>query len=73
VFALIYGTILVAAFLNAAHHAPDLPRITINVDSAQSESGRLLDHTDGYWYMFDSRHRLLAIPDDDAGTVEIFD
>lgn len=35
------------------------------------QQGRLIAHTDGYWYVFDRRGDLLAIPDAERDSVEI--
>jgi hypothetical protein len=54
----------------AALQTPPLPRVTMT-GSGKIE-GELIAHFDGFWYAFDNAGTLVAIPDEDAGTVRIY-
>jgi len=48
---------------------PPLPAVDIRGEEAAE--GALLAHTDGFWYVFDQEHELIAIPDDDIESVRV--
>jgi hypothetical protein len=62
----------VAAFMLAIPSKPPLPMVVIDIkDKDNNAVGRLLAHTDGYWYVFQERRyqpksELTAIPDDEV-------
>lgn len=59
--------VIIAAFLNSAVREPPLP--TVKFSKSSIAEGALLTHSEGFWYVFDSKGQLQAIPDDKAGSV----
>jgi hypothetical protein len=51
-------------------HRPPLPRVELT--GSHSVEGRLLTHAEGYWYIIEPDGHVVAIPDDEAKTTEIF-
>lgn len=47
---------------------PSLP--LVNFESATPKEGRLLAHTNGYWYVFDGQGTLVALQDAEVGDVK---
>jgi hypothetical protein len=63
VFAILAGIALTGTSL------PSLPVVAYEANSTQEE-GQLLAHREGYWYIFDMRGTLKAIPNDHVGDVK---
>ena len=61
--------ILLGSFLTFADNEPPLLYATTNFEEVPE--GRLVTHSDGYWYIFDDTGELRAIPDDEAGAVQV--
>jgi hypothetical protein len=66
----VFITVLyVGSAVNVAFSAPPLPPVEI---SATTETkGRLLAHTEGFWYVFNQEGDLIAIPDGEVKTVRV--
>lgn len=67
--AVLYIGVVVATFIAIADLDP--PLLHVSTESQQGDGNRLVAHADGYWHVFDKDGNLLAIPDDDAGTVRV--
>jgi hypothetical protein len=71
-FIAVSAAAFVAAFMLTIPSNPPLPMVEIDVkDKDKASVGRLLAHTDGFWYVFEihngqSEDRLTAIPDDNV-------
>ena len=59
----------IAAFVLSALRAPPLPNVQMT--GKEELQGVLLTHTDGLWYVFDQKGNLMAVPDDQAGVVQV--
>jgi hypothetical protein len=68
-FVVMFCSALLAAFMLTIVNKPPLP--TVKINGKQSEEGKLLTHTDGYWYVFDGENELIAIPDSEVDTVRV--
>jgi hypothetical protein len=64
---------ITAFLLTAVNHKPPLP--TVEIDEAVNIEGRLIGHTDGFWYVFARENNrdweLIATPDSEVETVRI--
>ena len=67
----IFGFVAVTAILQAAPLSPDLSRVIVDRPDGSAAAGRLLAHSDGYWYVFNSDGDLNAIRDDSVEHVTI--
>jgi hypothetical protein len=59
----------IAAFAFTLINQPPLPRVEVH-GSTTVESGRLLAHADGFWYVYNAADDLIAIRDDNVKTVK---
>jgi YD repeat-containing protein len=68
---LIIGVVwaFIAAFAFTLINQPPLPRVEVH-GSTTVESGRLLAHADGFWYVYNAADDLIAIRDDNVKTVK---
>ncbi len=69
------GSLLMTVF-NAGQREPPLPLVQLSVERPQQAAtlvqGRLLSHSNGYWYLFnESDGRLVAIPNESAKEVTV--
>jgi hypothetical protein len=71
--ALTLGLTFFAAFLLAFVSSPPLPAVDVSVDvnGSQGVEGTLLAHVDGYWYVFNPKGNLVAVPDDHVTNINI--
>jgi hypothetical protein len=64
---------LTAFLLTAVNHKPPLP--PVEIDKAVNTEGRLIGHTDGFWYVYsredNQEWELIAIPDSEVETVRV--
>jgi hypothetical protein len=63
------GPTFLAAFLLAFVGDPPLP--AVDVGGSQGTEGTLLTHVDGYWYVFEPKGTLVAVPDAHVTNVNI--
>ena len=68
-FALVTGLFYLSTSINvvleaSAHHDAGLPHVQIG-----SDDGRLISHSDGYWYILTSSGEIRAVPDSQATAV----
>lgn len=63
--AIIYLFAIVAAVLLTGTEGPSLPLVEFG--AGDRTEARLLSHSGGYWYFFDAKDGLSAVPDDEAG------
>jgi hypothetical protein len=61
----------VAVGLQGAAQDPPLYTVTISETANQTVDGKLLAHTDRFWYVFDSEKTLLAIPDSQVKNIRL--
>ena len=61
----------VAAGLQGAAQDPPLYTVTVSETTNQIVDGKLLAHTDRFWYVFDSEKTLLAIPDSQVKNIRL--
>jgi hypothetical protein len=62
----------VASFLafGVIPHRPSVPRVDLT-GSHSVEEGRLLTHSEGYWYIIEPDGEVFAVPDDEGRTAEV--
>lgn len=65
----LYITAVVNSLVLAVGNEPHL--LYVATDFKGASKGRLVTHSDGYWYIFDGKGILRAIPDADAGAVRV--
>jgi hypothetical protein len=72
-FILVLASIIVPSFLAAfmLTFVSDPPLATVDIDGSRGVEGALLTHVDGYWYVFNPKGNLVAVPDDDVTDVNI--
>jgi len=63
----------VASFLafGVIPHRPSLPWVDLKPGSDSVEDGRLLTHSEGYWYIIEPDGEVFAVPDDEGRTAEV--
>ncbi len=64
-----YATLIISTFLLAGDEKPALPYATTEFEEVKE--GLLVAHSDGYWYLFDEEGQLRAVPDDEAGAIQV--
>lgn len=65
----VYVTSVINGFIASLDDEPALLRV--RMDYEEIKVGRLVTHSNGYWYVFDKEGNLRAVPDADAGHVRI--
>jgi len=65
----VYVALIINSLISSVNEKPSLPYAT--TDSDEVPKGMLVTHSDGYWYVFDEEGQLRAIPDADAGAVQV--
>lgn len=70
---LVYLGLTLVGTVRADVTSPPLPSVTFPASGIDSKRIlKLLSHTDGYWYVLDeSNGNVVAIPDNEAGTVTL--
>ena len=64
------GATFAIAFMLSTTRDPPMPKVTITHEG-QDTRGDFLAHTEGFWYVFNERDELVAIPDDAVKRVRI--
>jgi hypothetical protein len=68
--ALMFGALFFWVLFISISYSPP-PLATVEISGTRPAEGKLVTHTDGFWYIFDSEGGLVAIPDIEVKTARV--